>query len=63
MYSQPYGPGGVGLRYAGGLDAAAQLVKAEGPLALYKGAGAHFARLGPHMIFVFVIYEQLKLRV
>ena len=63
LYNQPFGTGGVGLRYSGGIDAAAKLLRAEGPFAFYKGAGAHFARLGPHMLFVFVIFEQLKMRV
>jgi len=60
LYNQPFGEGGVGLRYASGLDAFLKLVSTEGPAALYKGALAHYARLGPHMVFVFVIFEQLK---
>ncbi len=46
--------------YAGGLDAAAQLVRGEGPLAFYKGALAGYLRLGPHMVLVFGILERLK---
>ena len=44
-----------------GADAAAQLVTLEGPLAFYKGALTHYLRLGPHMVLVFGILEQLKL--
>ena len=47
--------------YSGGADAAAQLVALEGPRAFYKGALTHYLRLGPHMVLVFGILEQLKL--
>jgi solute carrier family 25 protein 34/35 len=47
VFNQPVGPDGVGLRYSGGVDAALQLVRAEGPLAFYKGAGAHYAVSAP----------------
>jgi solute carrier family 25 protein 34/35 len=60
MYNQPFGPRGEGLWYRHGADAAFKVVSVEGPWALYKGAGAHYARLGPHMVLVFVILEQLK---
>lgn len=46
--------------YSSGLDAAAQLASLEGPLAFYKGALTHYLRLGPHMVLVFGILEQLK---
>ena len=55
LYNAPPG------RYSGGADAAAQLVTLEGPLAFYKGALTHYLRLGPHMVLVFGILEQLKL--
>lgn len=60
VYNQPFGPDGRGLWYSGGVDAAQQLVKTEGPTAFYKGAGTHFLRLGPHMVLVFMILERLK---
>ena len=47
VFNQPVGSDGVGLRYRGGVDAALQLVRAEGPLAFYKGAGAHYAVSAP----------------
>ena len=55
LYNAPPG------RYSGGADAAAQLVALEGPYAFYKGALTHYLRLGPHMVLVFGILEQLKL--
>ena len=45
--------------YASGVDAAQ---RTEGPLAFYKGSVTHFLRLGPHMVLVFGILEQLRLR-
>jgi hypothetical protein len=49
-------------RYKNGWHALGKVVSVEGPAALYKGAGANFIRLGPHMILVFVTLEQLKQR-
>lgn len=46
--------------YANGLDAARQLVRTEGVSAFYKGAMTSYLRLGPHMVLVFSILEQLK---
>lgn len=56
VYNAPPG------RYANAVDAARQLVATEGPLAFYKGALTHYLRLGPHMVLVFGILEQLKAR-
>ena len=55
LYNAPPG------RYAGGVDAALALVRTEGALAFYKGAMTHYLRLGPHMVLVFAILEQMKL--
>ena len=60
LYNQPFGSDGRGLRYRGGLDASIQLFRAEGLGAFYKGGIAHLGRLGPHMLLVFTILEQLK---
>ncbi|KAH8051573.1 oxidative phosphorylation uncoupler [Aureococcus anophagefferens] len=54
------GPAG-NARYADAVDAFRKILAAEGPTAFYKGAGSHFLRLGPHMVLVFVILEQLRL--
>ena len=56
LYNAPAG------RYASGVDAAWQVIASgEGPFAFYKGALTHYLRLGPHMILVFGILEQLKM--
>ena len=54
LYNAPPG------RYTGAIDAAMVLLRIEGPLAFYKGALTHFLRLGPHMVLVFGILEQMK---
>jgi hypothetical protein len=53
---------GKGLTYKHGLDCLVKTVRSEGMLALYKGGGTHYARLGPHIVLVFVFLEQFKLR-
>ena len=55
LYNAPPG------RYAGGVDAALALARIEGPTAFYKGSLTHFLRLGPHMVLVFGILEQIKM--
>lgn len=47
-------------RYKNGVDAAVKVMRAEGPLAFYKGALTHFMRLGPHLVLVFTFHEQFK---
>jgi solute carrier family 25 (mitochondrial uncoupling protein), member 8/9 len=42
------------------LAAAADLVRSEGPLALWKGWTAQYARLGPQSVITFVVLEQLR---
>lgn len=51
---------GKGLTYKHGLDCLLKTVQSEGVLALYKGGGTHYARLGPHIVLVFVFLEQFK---
>jgi hypothetical protein len=51
---------GRGKYYSSGLDALVKTVRSEGLLALYKGGWTHYARLGPHIILVFVFLEQLR---
>ena len=55
LYNAPPG------RYSGGVDAALALARTEGLSAFYKGALSHFLRLGPHMVLVFGILEQMKM--
>lgn len=56
VYNAP--PGGE--RYAGALDAARKILATEGAAGFYKGALSHYLRLGPHMVLVFCILEQLR---
>jgi hypothetical protein len=36
------------------------IASGEGVGSFYKGALTHFLRLGPHMVLVFAILEQMK---
>ena len=56
LYNQP--PGKARYRHAG--DAVAKILKTEGPLGFYKGALSHYARLGPHLVLVFLVLERLR---
>jgi len=60
IYNQKVDANGKGLYYKGMLDCIFKTVKTEGFFALYKGYGAHYLRLGPHTILIFVFWEQLK---
>jgi hypothetical protein len=60
LFNQPFDTNGKGLWYKNGFHAGVKVVTVEGPLALYKGAGANLLRLGPHMVLVFVFLEQFK---
>ncbi|WCJ31966.1 uncoupling protein 5 [Euphorbia peplus] len=46
--------------YAGALDCALKTVKAEGPLALYKGFIPTISRQGPFTVVLFVTLEQVR---
>lgn len=62
LYNQPFDADGRGLLYAGPVDAAAKIVRAEGAGALFKGWLAHYARGAPHVALLFLALEQLKKR-
>ncbi len=47
-------------RYKGVLDAFAQTLKHDGPLAFYKGFLPNFARLGSWNIVMFLTLEQVR---
>uniref|UniRef100_A0A2P2HZ85 Solute carrier family 25 member 35-like n=1 Tax=Hirondellea gigas TaxID=1518452 RepID=A0A2P2HZ85_9CRUS len=51
---------GKGLLYKNLLDCAMQIVRTEGPLALYKGWGAVYLRIGPHSFLSLVFWDVLK---
>jgi len=60
MYNQKVGSKGEGVYYKSMIDCIIKTVRSEGFFALYKGYGAHYLRLAPHTILVFVFWEQLK---
>ncbi|RMZ76844.1 hypothetical protein DV738_g4711, partial [Chaetothyriales sp. CBS 135597] len=47
-----------GDKYSGIVDCVAKTIKTEGVLALYKGFGAHLARILPHTILTLSLAEQ-----
>ena len=59
LYSQQV-VNGKGTLYDGLLDCFLKIGKSEGFGAFYKGWTAHYLRVGPHTIFTFVLWEQLK---
>ena len=46
--------------YAGPIDCMVRTVQTEGFMALYKGFGAHYLRIGPHTVLTFVFLEALR---
>ena len=48
--------------YRGALDCLVKVVRSEGPLALYSGAGAYYLRCAPHALLVLLLAEQLNRR-
>ncbi|KAE8725680.1 ubiquitin carboxyl-terminal hydrolase 16-like [Hibiscus syriacus] len=51
---------GQKLPYARALDCAVKTVKAEGPMALYKGFIPTISRQGPFTVVLFVTLEQVR---
>ncbi|KAI3462117.1 hypothetical protein Pfo_018780 [Paulownia fortunei] len=51
---------GVAPPYSGALDCAMKTIKAEGPMALYKGFIPTISRQGPFTIVLFVTLEQVR---
>ena len=45
--------------YKGLFDCAVKIVKSEGPLALWSGFGAYYARCAPHAMIILLTREQL----
>ncbi|KAJ1644014.1 Mitochondrial oxaloacetate carrier protein [Coemansia asiatica] len=61
MYNQKAGAGGHGgALYRNPLQCFYKTVSTEGVFSLYKGFLAHYLRLGPHTILMFVFMEQIK---
>lgn len=60
LYNQPTIPGRAGgTLYTGPFDCLMKTVRIEGPLALYKGASAHFLRITPHITILLTANEYL----
>jgi len=57
---QPVDPTGRGILYSGVVDCCMQVVRKEGPLALYKGFNGQWLRIGPHTTVSLVVFEQLR---
>lgn len=51
---------GMAPPYAGALDCAMKTIKAEGPMALYKGFIPTISRQGPFTVVLFVTLEQVR---
>jgi len=60
IMQQPSGPDGKGLYYKGMLDCFYVSFKTEGITTLWRGFWPNYARLGPRILIVFVVLEQLK---
>src|SRR3989338_4276674 len=50
---------GLSVQYKSGFDVARQVLRSEGPGALYKGWGSQWARIAPYSILQFLAWEQL----
>lgn len=59
LMNQKAGPNGK-MPYNGTMHCMATLVRQEGPLALYKGFAATFARQCPYVVVTWVTVEQLR---
>lgn len=51
---------GQGTLYTGTIDCFLQVVRNEGPLALYKGFNSQWLRIGPHTTVSLMVFEQLR---
>ncbi|KAJ2768766.1 Mitochondrial oxaloacetate carrier protein, partial [Coemansia nantahalensis] len=60
MYNQKSAAGGGGTLYRNTAHCLYKTVATEGFFSLYKGFLAHFLRLGPHTVLMFVFLEQIK---
>ncbi|KAF2070373.1 hypothetical protein CYY_008302 [Polysphondylium violaceum] len=49
-----------GEMYKGLMDCIYKTTKQEGFMALYKGFGAHYLRVGPHTVLMMIFWEQIK---
>ncbi len=60
MMAQPVDAAGRGTLYADTTACYMQIVRAEGPLALFKGFHGQWLRIGPHTTVSLMAFEQLR---
>ncbi|XP_060115560.1 solute carrier family 25 member 34 [Heteronotia binoei] len=60
LYNQPVDEMGKGKHYRGVLDCFVQVVGKEGSVALYKGLGPAYLRLGPHTTLSLLFWDELR---
>ncbi|XP_042128191.1 solute carrier family 25 member 34 isoform X3 [Peromyscus maniculatus bairdii] len=60
LYNQPVDRAGRGQLYGGLTDCLVKICQQEGPLALYKGLGLAYLRLGPHTILSMFFWDELR---
>ncbi|XP_029331972.1 solute carrier family 25 member 34 isoform X2 [Mus caroli] len=60
LYNQPVDRAGRGQLYGGLADCLVKTCQQEGPLALYKGLGPAYLRLGPHTILSMFFWDELR---
>ncbi|XP_055241185.1 solute carrier family 25 member 34 isoform X1 [Gorilla gorilla gorilla] len=60
LYNQPVDRAGRGQLYGGLTDCMVKIWQQEGPLALYKGLGPAYLRLGPHTILSMLFWDELR---
>ncbi|XP_063173507.1 solute carrier family 25 member 34 [Candoia aspera] len=60
LYNQPVDEMGMGKHYRGFFDCFAQVSGKEGILALYKGLGPAYLRLGPHTVLSLLFWDELR---
>ncbi|XP_003228295.2 solute carrier family 25 member 34 isoform X2 [Anolis carolinensis] len=60
LYNQPVDEAGMGKHYRSFSDCFVQVCGKEGPLALYKGLGPAYLRLGPHTILSLLFWDELR---
>ncbi|XP_070812363.1 solute carrier family 25 member 34 [Pituophis catenifer annectens] len=60
LYNQPVDEAGRGKHYRGFFDCVVRVSGKEGVLALYKGFGPVYLRLGPHTVLSLLFWDELR---
>ncbi|XP_032088020.1 solute carrier family 25 member 34 [Thamnophis elegans] len=60
LYNQPVDERGMGKHYRGFFDCVVRVSGKEGVLALYKGFGPAYLRLGPHTVLSLLFWDELR---